>query len=57
VIDGGRAAERGGQGELAQVPADHLDPLEPPAQRRRNGSRVDQSQHRILGRDGRHNGA
>ena len=56
VVDGGRAAQRGGQGELAEVPTDHLDPLEPPPQPRRHGIRVDQPQDRILGRDGRHDG-
>ena len=56
VVDGGRAAQRGGQGELAEVPTDHLDPLEPPPQPRRHGIRVDQPQDRILGSDGRHDG-
>ncbi len=33
VVDRRRAPQRGGQGELAEVPAHHLDPLEPPPHR------------------------
>ena len=56
MVDRGRAAQRGGQGELAEVPTDHLDPLEPTPHPRRHGVRVDQPQDRILGSDGRHDG-